>query len=180
MNWRSMYLAFAAGLMFFLPGTASAQTSNLECKRQVTATGTASLTMNGAKENAIKAWTRSVVLQYGELYARWDAAETGKTADICGRSTRGLSRCEAKARPCAPKAAMDSHEIECTDNDSKKCVRLVKWIQSRLNAKNNAGLTVDGSEGEQTARAIRSFKRKVGLKDSDDASITDELLKALE
>ena len=166
-------------------------TPPLECKQEVNATGTASLTLNGAKENAVKAWTKSVVLRYGELFAKFEQAAAGKTADLCGRSTLGLHRCEAKGKPCAPGGASNPQpgtatgtvgprELQCLPSDSSNCVGVVKWVQTRLNDKIGANLRPDGAEGGQTERAIRRFKRGRNLPSADDPTINEALLAALD
>ena len=175
--------------------TAFAQTpAGMECKQEVNATGQASLTLDGAKQNAIKNWQRSVVLRYGEIFSKFDQAAPGKTADLCGKTVLGLNRCEAKGRPCAPSGASNptpgpvvigpGRERDfgnCDTTDSADCAPVVKWVQRHLNRKIDAGLKVDGAAGTNTQKAIRRFKSLRGLPNSNDATINDEsFLAALE
>jgi Putative peptidoglycan binding domain len=169
--------AMVAGLLALSATAGFAQTSSQNCRSEVTATGASALTLKGAQESAIKAWQRSVVLRYGELFSVWDQS-SDKSVDRCGKTTFGLNRCDARGRPCQASAPGKTREISCMRDDSKECSPTVKWIQTRLNAKSNAGLKTDGGEGKNTENAIRKFKRQNNLGNNSD--VDDALLAALD
>ena len=168
--------AVVAGLVALSSTTGFAQ-SNASCKGEVTATGSSALSLKGAQESAVKAWQRSVVLRYGELFSVWDQAGD-KSVDRCGKTTFGLSRCDARGRPCQASTPGKTREISCTKDDSKDCSPTVKWVQTRLNAKIDSKLKTDGGEGKQTEAAIRKFKRSSNLGNNSD--VDDALLAALD
>lgn len=169
--------ALVAGLIAISSSAGMAQSSNPNCKAEVQATGSSALTLKGAQESAVKAWQRSVVLRYGELYSVWDQS-SDKSVDRCGKTTFGLNRCDARGRPCVASTPGRTREIGCLKGDSQNCSPVIKWVQTRLNAKIDAKLTVDGGEGKRTEEAIRRFKRQSNLGSNSD--IDDQLLAALD
>ena len=176
MNWF-LRSALAAGLLAVSATVGLAQTSQ-NCRAEVTATGSSAITLKGAQDSAVKAWQRSVVLRFGELFSVWDQAD-GKSVDRCGKTTFGLNRCDARARPCQASTPGKTREISCiARQDSKDCSPIVKWIQTRINAKTDSRLKTDGAEGKSTEAAIRKFKRQNNL--ANNAEIDDALLNALD
>ena len=175
MNWL-LRSALAAGLIA-LSATAGMAQSSQSCRTEVTATGSSALTLKGAQDSAIKAWQRSVVLRYGELFSVWDQAGD-KSVDRCGKTTFGLNRCDARGRPCQASAPGKTREISCLPSDSKDCSPVVKWVQTRLNAKIDAKLKTDGGEGKMTEAAVRKFKKANNL--GNNADIDDAVLNALD
>lgn len=170
-------VAVIAGCVAMTTTSVLAQPSSQSCRTEVTSTGASALTLKGAQDNAIRSWQRSVVLRYGELYSIWDQS-SDKSVDRCGRTTFGLNRCDARAKPCQSSAPGRTREISCLKNDSKECSPAVKWIQTRLNSKTGSRLETDGGEGRMTEAAIRKFKQSNNL--GNNAEIDDALMAALE
>ena len=148
----------------------------LKCKGEIVATGNGALTEAGAKDKAVRAWRTQVITSLGVFYGEFANANDGKggVVERCARSLLGLQVCQARGRPC--EAPAGGTEIKCTDRDSRNCDPTVKWVQSRLNAK-NFDVTVDGAPGPRTERAIRAYRKSVNAGDSSE--IDDKLIDAL-
>lgn len=172
-----MRLVIAAGLVALSSTAGFAQKQN--CRAEIVATGKGALTDNGAKEKAIGAWRNQAISSHGIFYGEFAQANDGKggVVERCARTLLGLKVCQARGTPCTAPAASNEGEIACDKGDSKNCDPIVKWIQTRLNAKGGAGLTVDGSDGPSTQKAIRKFKKSNGL--SDDSDVDEKLINAL-
>lgn len=150
-----------------------------KCKPSVRATGSAALTMEGAKRKAIQNWRRAVVAQYGEFYGNFDKAQDASVAP-CGKTLIGLSRCEARGRPCVGEQEVDSEglpEIMCRRSDSRNCDPHVKWLQSRLNGIGCSPGKIDGADGPNTKSAVRCAQRKFRMEENGEvtASLVDKL-----
>lgn len=176
MTWCAMSLL--AGLVLtHAPAPAAAAE---ECKGSITAIGSAALTLDGAKRNAIKNWQRAVVAKYGEFWGNFDKARESAVAP-CGKTLIGLQRCEAKGRPCLGERPVDSDnlpgEIECKSGDSKNCDERVKWLQSKLAAFGCSPGKVDGADGPNTKDAIKCAQRK--LKIEENGELTSALIDKL-
>jgi hypothetical protein len=169
--------AIVAGLVSIaIAAPASAQERS--CKPEITATGGGAIRESRSKEKAVDAWRQQAVANNGIFYGNEKDANDGKGVIVerCAKSLLGLTICQARARPCLVKQADKPNEIACTKDDSKNCEPDVKWIQQRLKDK-GFNVTVDGSAGRSTGKAIRDFKKKNKLGDDDE--ITEKLLEAL-
>lgn len=159
------------------------------CKTNITVSGNGAVTQNGAEKKAVNAWKQQAISNHGVFFGDEKAANDGKGIDIrrCARSQLGLMICEVSGRPCqvgAPETSTSKHEIACTDDDPDACVPEVKWVQTKLNEKNKAGLKADGVPGGRTASAIRDFQKAKGLAVTGqlivDGKVDDALAKALD
>lgn len=170
-------LALAAGLLLAAAMPAAAQQER-SCKPEITATGGGAIRDSRAKEKAVEAWRQQAVANNGIFYGNEKDANDGKgiIVERCAKSLLGLTICQARGRPCLVKQADRPNEIACTKDDSKNCEPDVKWIQQRLKDK-GFNVTVDGSAGKGTAKAIKEFKKKNKLGDDDE--ITEKLIEAL-
>lgn len=136
--------------------------------------GSAAVTEAGAKQNARTNWRRKVIFTYGETFSDFARARDGVEGP-CVKTLIGLTRCEARGRPCAPENAAPSggggiREIACdARRDSKNCDPGTKWVQTVLN---QAGCktSVDGSAGKGTVAAVKCFQKKNNLPDTGDSS----------
>lgn len=153
-----------------------ANAQSYTCKSEIVATGNGALTEHGAKDKAIRQWRNQVVTQHGVFYGDFAIANDGKggVVERCARSLLGLTVCQARGRPCLVPSG--STESECRKSDSPNCDPTVKWVQSRLVAK-GFDLSVDGSAGPRTEKAIRAFRKSAKLEDSGE--IDDKLIEAL-
>ncbi|NJM55765.1 MAG: peptidoglycan-binding protein [Verrucomicrobiae bacterium] len=171
---RSALVAGLVSLAFAAPASAEERS----CKPEITATGGGAIRDSRAKEKAVEAWRQQAVANNGIFYGNEKDANDGKgiTVERCAKSLLGLTICQARGRPCLVKQADKPNEIACTKDDSKNCQPEVKWVQQRLKDK-GVSITVDGSPGPGTAKAIRDFKKKNGLGNDDE--ITEKLIEAL-
>ena len=174
----------AAGLLIAAPQSSFAQTATKSCKAEITATGAAALTRTGAEEKAKTQWRRTAISRHGDFYGQFNEAKG--TTERCTRTLLGLTRCEVRGQPCeATTVAVISgtavvNEIECNPaTDSKKCIPVVKWVQTQLNAKLGGKLKADGSAGRETEAAIRRYKKQANLPNPANSDITDALINAL-
>jgi hypothetical protein len=177
-------LTLAAGLMIAAPQASIAQGSGKNCKAEITATGSAALTKPGAEEKAKTQWRRTVIARYGDFFGQFDQAKS--TTERCTKTLLGLTRCEVRGQPCEAtsvnvvQGTPVTNEIECNAaTDSKKCIPVVKWVQTQLNAKLGANLKPDGSAGRETEAAIRRFKKQANVVNPNNSDITDALINAL-
>ena len=187
MNVRLLQTALVAGFVASAPAATWAQAAKSpagSCKPEISVTGTAALTENGAKENAKAQWRRTVFARYGDFYGSVEQAKGA--SERCVKTLLKLTRCELRAQPCeatvkGSSAAYDTAtEIACVKGqDSVNCEPLVKWVQTRLNAKLGTNLKVDGSARTATQAAIKRFKKERRLAQPDEADITQGLLDAL-
>lgn len=169
-------IALVAGLIVAVAAPAAAQ--DRSCKPEITATGGGAIRDNRAKEKAIEAWRQQAVANNGIFYGNEADANEGKgiLVERCAKSLLGLTICQARGRPCLVKKADRPNEIACTKDDSRNCEPEVKWVQQRLKD-NGFDVTVDGSAGRGTEKAIRAFKKKNKI--GDDGDIDEKLIEAL-
>jgi hypothetical protein len=177
-------LTVTAGAVLAMPTDSFAQTSGKNCKAEISATGSAALTKPGAEEKAKTQWRRTVIARYGDFYGQFDQAKS--TTERCTKTLLGLTRCEVRGQPCeATTVSVISgtavvNELECNPStDSKKCIPVVKWVQTQLNAKIGANLKADGAAGRETEAAIRRFKKQSNLLNHGNSEINDALINAL-
>ncbi len=171
-----MRIGGAGVLMFMLAGQAVAVERT--CRTEIVSAGSAAIREPRAREKAIESWRGQAVANHGIFFGNEKEANDGNGVMVerCARTLVGLYVCQARGRPCLVKQAAQSDEILCTLDDPVRCNANVKWVQRRLNDR-GAKLTVDGLEGDETARAIRRYKRSKNM--GDDNYIDDKLLEAL-
>jgi len=158
------YLSRIVFVVAAMIATSTSMSMAQECKPEIRATGSASLSEAGAKKNAITAWRREAIARFGEFHGDFASAKNGVTAP-CARTLVGLWRCEAKGAPCLVQASIGSDDlpsIRCNSDDSKNCDPTVKWVQTVV-AQNGCRTTVDGAIGENTRNAIKCFQKKKSL-----------------
>ena len=181
MNRFLALAALAVGMTLSISTASFAAT----CKANITVSGNGAITQNGAEKKAVTAWKQQAISNYGVFYGDEKAANDGKGTEFkrCARSQLGLMICEITGRPCeagAPSEPVGKQAIACTEDEKDNgCEPDIKWLQKRLNDKNDAKLKVDGKFGKGTTAAIKDFqKASKGL--SVTGLVDEALLKALE
>ena len=147
------------------------------CKPEtVVATGRSSLTLAGAKDNAIVAWRREVVAKYGAFWAEFELARD-KTVERCAHTNlRVFVVCEARGQPCTVGQAARSPVLEftpiaCRSGDSRNCDPYVKAMQTKL-VRKGCRTKIDGAAGPGTSTALRCFQQKAKLPVTGDLDLT--------
>lgn len=171
----------AAAVLFVALAVAPPASAQDQCKPSVKAVGAAALTMEGAKRKAIRNWQRAVIAQYGEFFGNFDKARDASVAP-CGRTLIGLSRCEARGRPCLTEQTAEPGEIpeiDCKRRDSRNCLPAIKWLQTRLDGIGCSPGKIDGADGPNTNSAVRCAQRKFRQEESGEvtAALVDQLKK---
>jgi hypothetical protein len=160
---RRLKVASLAALVVM---TVPALADDYNCKKEITVTGDASFFgEEGGKSNAISRWRNAAIADYGVFYGDNKIANEGIgliTAPCAPGwfALFGVMICEAKGRPCVIKT-----ELECTHKDSQDCDPTIKWIQSKLSAKNYQVGQIDGISGEKFEQAIEKFKKENNMPD---------------
>ena len=140
-----------------LSGTASYAK---DCKPVLKEAGEASLTRLIAYPASLVAWRKAARDKYGETYESWRHAEKRDVA--CNATGSGLSKkwvCTRTAQPCTGDSAktITAERLQRGDKGDQ-----VSALQQILND-HGYKVTVDGSFGSGTERAVRDFQSKQGL-----------------
>ena len=158
-----------ASLLALVAVTSAATSANAQsCKNEtVVATGRSSLTLNGARDNAIVAWRREVIARFGVFWAEFDQARNKSVATCAHTNLRIFVSCEARGQPCMVSQSEGSpllllEPAKCNASDSKNCDPYVKAMQLRLTQK-GCRTKADGSAGPSTSAALRCFQQKAKL-----------------